>query len=165
MRITARGATAATAAALLLGVLAAPSLGRQAPLLALWIRWFYASACHQRPDRSFLLYGLPLAVCARCTGIYAGAIWGSLLRLRAQTVLLLCGVALAVNGVDVASEMTGLHGNLPWLRFALGMALGAGCGTLLAGKLQVPPLPLRVAQGPVGMTPKNRALRRNTNTV
>jgi uncharacterized membrane protein len=165
MRLTARGATGATAAALLLGVFAAPSLGRHAPLPALWIRWFYASACHQRPDRSFLLYGLPLAVCARCTGIYAGAIWGSLLRLRARVALNACAAALALNCIDVVSEMAGLHGNLPWLRLALGMALGAGCGALLASKLQVPPLPLRVAQGPVGMTPKNRALRRNTNTV
>jgi uncharacterized membrane protein len=29
--------------------------------------------CHQRPDRSFHLAALPLPVCARCAGIYAGA--------------------------------------------------------------------------------------------
>jgi hypothetical protein len=29
--------------------------------------------CHQRAERSFELFGEPLAVCARCTGIYAGA--------------------------------------------------------------------------------------------
>jgi hypothetical protein len=29
--------------------------------------------CHQRPERSFYLFGAPLAVCARCAGIYAGA--------------------------------------------------------------------------------------------
>jgi hypothetical protein len=29
--------------------------------------------CHQRPERSFHLAGIPLPVCARCVGIYAGA--------------------------------------------------------------------------------------------
>ncbi len=32
-----------------------------------------ARVCHQRPDRCFRLHGRPLAVCARCTGLYAGA--------------------------------------------------------------------------------------------
>jgi uncharacterized membrane protein len=29
--------------------------------------------CHQRPERSFHLWSVQLAVCARCTGIYVGA--------------------------------------------------------------------------------------------
>ena len=29
--------------------------------------------CHQRPERSFSVSSVPLPVCARCTGIYAGA--------------------------------------------------------------------------------------------
>lgn len=29
--------------------------------------------CHQRPERSFHLWAVPLPVCARCLGIYAGA--------------------------------------------------------------------------------------------
>lgn len=29
--------------------------------------------CHQRPERSFHLWGAQLAVCARCAGIYLGA--------------------------------------------------------------------------------------------
>jgi hypothetical protein len=31
------------------------------------------AVCHQLPDRSFFAWGRQLPVCARCTGIYAGA--------------------------------------------------------------------------------------------
>ncbi len=29
--------------------------------------------CHQRAERSFFIHGRQMAVCARCTGLYAGA--------------------------------------------------------------------------------------------
>ena len=35
--------------------------------------------CHQRAERSFHAWGAQLPVCARCIGIYAGALLGSLL--------------------------------------------------------------------------------------
>lgn len=38
----------------------------------------FAPTCHQIPSRSFLLWGFPLAVCARCFGIYAGFALGVL---------------------------------------------------------------------------------------
>jgi hypothetical protein len=37
-----------------------------------------ALVCHQRPERSFRVWGLQMPVCARCTGIYAGAAAGAL---------------------------------------------------------------------------------------
>jgi hypothetical protein len=49
-----------------------------------------AQVCHQRPDRSFHLHGRPLAVCGRCTGVYAsgavGLLAGSLRRRRRREV-------------------------------------------------------------------------------
>lgn len=32
--------------------------------------------CHQISERSFSLWGFPLAVCSRCTGIYCGFVFG-----------------------------------------------------------------------------------------
>lgn len=57
-----------------------------APLLAangheFWGRAIYkgfAPICHQQAERSFDLHDLPFAVCARCTGLYAGFALGVL---------------------------------------------------------------------------------------
>jgi hypothetical protein len=35
------------------------------------------AVCHQRADRSFHVWGVQMPVCARCTGIYAGAALGA----------------------------------------------------------------------------------------
>ena len=40
---------------------------------------FFGAVCHQMPERSFYLHGHPLAVCARCAGLYAGCAAGLLL--------------------------------------------------------------------------------------
>lgn len=65
----------AGAAGWLLLLLATPGL----PAAAGTIVYAFCSAiCHQLPARSFRLSGVPLPVCARCLGIYAGAAAGSL---------------------------------------------------------------------------------------
>ncbi|MBN1274424.1 MAG: DUF2085 domain-containing protein [Candidatus Aminicenantes bacterium] len=38
----------------------------------------FSSVCHQIPGRSFHIFGFPLAVCARCFGIYFGFFLGTL---------------------------------------------------------------------------------------
>ncbi len=40
---------------------------------------FFSPICHQMPSRSFFLLGHPLAVCARCLGIYFGFLAGTAL--------------------------------------------------------------------------------------
>ena len=39
----------------------------------------FSSLCHQRPERSFFMWGYPLAVCARCTFLYVGMLVGMIL--------------------------------------------------------------------------------------
>jgi uncharacterized membrane protein len=49
--------------------------------LFLWAQAVYqlfGAACHQIPERSFHFRGFPLAVCARCVGMYVGAAAGLL---------------------------------------------------------------------------------------
>jgi uncharacterized membrane protein len=112
------------------------------PLLTLAIRKFFSIVCHQDPARSFWIAGAPLAVCIRCLGIYLGAALGAASSsagilpagARASRPRFLAALALTgtLNALDVAAEWSNLHGNLPTLRFALGLALGAAIGALVA---------------------------------
>jgi Predicted membrane protein (DUF2085) len=65
-----RAHASASASALIAGVYAIGSL-----------------VCHQRPERSFHLGAAQLPVCARCTGIYFGAVVGAVFALRASASL------------------------------------------------------------------------------
>ena len=83
--------------------------------------------CHQRSDRSFRLWGVQMPVCARCAGLYLGAVVGALLagakrggsrRIAemASPVLRVMVLAAAVpTGVTWLGEAVG------WLPFAGGV--------------------------------------------
>ena len=51
----------------------------QTTLISGIIRFFFLQVCHQLPERSFFLWGEPLAVCSRCAGFYFGFFIGCLL--------------------------------------------------------------------------------------
>jgi uncharacterized membrane protein len=61
------------AAAILLAPLAIASGQGRLSLGAAGVYTAGARVCHQRPDRCFWIHGRPMPVCARCTGLYAGA--------------------------------------------------------------------------------------------
>jgi hypothetical protein len=88
------GAAALLAAALLEPVLARRGLHLEAALL----RSFFRGVCHQLPLRSFAVAGLPMAICARCAGIYAGASVGAWVRSRRGNAVRLLAPAAAING-------------------------------------------------------------------
>lgn len=92
----------------------------------------FALICHQRSERSFHWHGFPLAVCVRCTGIYAGALLGLLLYpvwhclsntfLPAKHYLLL---ALTLVALDWALGATGVFIHNTSTRMATGGLAGA----------------------------------------
>ncbi|HZE68123.1 MAG TPA: DUF2085 domain-containing protein [Pyrinomonadaceae bacterium] len=57
---------------LALVALAPVALANNHPSVAWTIYRGFSKVCHQLPERSFFIDGHPLAVCARCTGLYAG---------------------------------------------------------------------------------------------
>jgi uncharacterized membrane protein len=104
-------------------------------LFAAAIFWFFSPVCHQDPARSFWIFGAPIAICARCLGIYLGAAVGAWI--PAPRRVLLSGLALfaALNLADVLTEAAAWHGNWKLTRFALGLLLGGAASGLVAETL------------------------------
>jgi uncharacterized membrane protein len=68
---------------ILLSTVGAPLLARHGhPLLSAFLYLLFSPVCHQMPQRSFALQGMPWAVCHRCVGIYFGLFVASLLPSR-----------------------------------------------------------------------------------
>lgn len=114
---------------------AAPS-SWPAQLLAAAVYGFGSVICHQRADRSFHLFAEPLAVCARCTGLYAGAaltaLWflvGARHGVRASDLTPLARRVLAVAALPMAASLVYEWGtgDVPTnlARAATGIILGA----------------------------------------
>jgi uncharacterized membrane protein len=99
------------------------------------------AVCHQIPERSFVLAGRPLPLCARCTGTFLGASLGLILmlllgrrlasRMAPASVLFILVVFFGLWGFDgLNSYMTlfpgGPHLYEPqnWLRLTTGMLNG-----------------------------------------
>jgi len=122
--------------ALVLAAISVPYFFTHRSLLAaLALQHAFALVCHQQPERSFRLFGVPIAVCSRCLGTYLGAACGLLLRTSRKVAVRVCLAAAVLNLVDWLTEAAGLHGNWMVVRFVLGLALGAAGALLISSSL------------------------------
>ncbi|HVF86258.1 MAG TPA: DUF2085 domain-containing protein [Pyrinomonadaceae bacterium] len=92
----------------------------------------FHAVCHQMSERSFHVDGRALAVCARCTGIYAGFVFGALLyplvrslRRRETPARAWLFVAALPSGADFARGVLGVWENTHFSRSMTGALLGA----------------------------------------
>jgi len=120
----------------LAGTFLAPAL-HSAGMLGNALYLVYAPLCHQLTERSLSLGGEPLAVCARCSGLYLGGAAGLLFaglwalgRLQPRPRWL--WIALLLTAIDVLLPRIGLTG-LPELpRLVLAWPVGFLAGWFLA---------------------------------
>jgi uncharacterized membrane protein len=90
--------------------------------------------CHRDPARTPHPLGVPLAVCARCSGIYFGLGAGALLRrpqLTPRALRLWVALAATVMIADVLLETYALHGPWSLLRLTTGALMGYPVGVAL----------------------------------
>lgn len=102
-------------------------------ILSFAIEMGFSGICHQMPERSFCLWGHPLAVCARCMGIYAGFLFAVLLfpfiYSRLTTKMVLVGSFFpSFFEFSITHGMGWNSSNL--LRCLVGIPLGIGLGWL-----------------------------------
>jgi uncharacterized membrane protein len=93
--------------------------------------------CHQRPERSFHLFAAQLPVCARCTGIYAGAALGSLLAAVSAPV--------RIRAVQAPARLLLLAGGTPTLVTLVLEWSGAWLGSNVVRALAGLPIGIAVA--------------------
>ena len=88
--------------------------------------------CHQRPERSFVIFGHTLPVCARCTGLYLSALIGGLLalvlaprRIDRSEARWLFAIAALPTAVTWLAEVAGLAHPSNVVRSVAALSLGA----------------------------------------
>lgn len=98
-------------------------------------------ACHQMPERSFMIVGVALPVCARCIGIYLGSAAGLLtpilspkksMKLNSIKTFLLAFIPIGLDGIAQSSFAATESPNI--LRFATGLIFGFGVVVYLTHK-------------------------------
>lgn len=130
----------------LLLIAAAPLLAHAGHGLSAFVIYrSFAVLCHQIPARSFSLFGFPLAVCARCAGLYAGGFLGlclyPLVRSTGSTRFLhrrWLLLAILPTAVDFAGGGIGLFANTHASRAVTGAIAGlAATFYLVPGVMQM----------------------------
>lgn len=107
------------------------------------LMYLFAPTCHQIPERSPHLHGIPLAVCFRCYGVYWGMLFAALgfylayrmdhlLDRHARWVLAAGAIPAAV---DWTGGVVGLWESGTAVRFITGGLFGLACGYFLTRAL------------------------------
>ncbi|MEP7271037.1 MAG: DUF2085 domain-containing protein [Acidobacteriota bacterium] len=102
------------------------------PIVGAIVYQAFVPLCHQIPERSFHLGGLPLAVCARCAGVYGGFVlalliyplWRSLDNEQTPGRIWLL-IALLPMAIDALAGAAGLVETTFFSRTATGALAGA----------------------------------------
>jgi uncharacterized membrane protein len=151
-RTLAGGAVAWVAALLTAAFIASrPEIRTPAYLASASIYYAGSIVCHQRPERSFHLWGVQLSVCARCTGIYVGAALAACAALRhaagwkaapnraVRLLIAACLPSALTLGYELATGQ--IPGNLT--RAAAGLPLGAAAAWIVS-HVAAPRLPVGI---------------------
>jgi uncharacterized membrane protein len=109
----------------------APYLAKESSPFAGFIYALFSPTCHQIPSRCFFVFGHPLAVCARCLGIYAGFLAGTLIypflkgffSPSLPRIKYFISVSIPIL-LDTAANLFGIWKSTDWFRFLTGLIFG-----------------------------------------
>lgn len=117
-------------------ILGASALCAWAISLGASMRWrlLFRVMCHGRVERCLELFAVPMPICARCTGIYAGllagllACFGLLPLLSEKVTRMTAFAALIPLAIDGLTQAAGLRESTNALRIATGLIAGLAFG-------------------------------------
>lgn len=94
-----------------------------------YLKFIYSIVCHQQEARCIDFYGSHLLICARCTGIYTGALLSVLLFIFIKKIpvitLKTALYSVALIAVDVISYNAGLYNYSKTIAFITGLFPGS----------------------------------------
>jgi len=132
-----------------MAVVSAPlAIAFRPPVLSMCAAAVYAAGahvCHQRPDRCFWIHGRPMPVCARCSGLYAGAAVAAPLALVCASALsrrrgrLLAAIAALPTAITWGIEIAGLAHSSNIMRAAAALPLGFAAAWIVVTTWRDPP--------------------------
>ncbi len=102
-------------------------------------RLLFRFMCHGIPERCLLLFGVPMPICARCVGVYAGLLAGLWIAAaaiarrvsifpRERVMRIVAFVAITPLGIDGLTQLVGLRESTNPLRIATGIVAGFAFG-------------------------------------
>jgi uncharacterized membrane protein len=106
----------------------APYLKKNSSPLSGFLYVVFSPTCHQIPSRCFYAFGHPLAVCARCLGVYSGFLLGMVIfpltkgfsKISMPKVKTLIILSIPIL-IDVTGNLLGLWASSDWVRLATGI--------------------------------------------
>lgn len=104
-------------------------------------RLLFRLMCHGRPERSLELFGVPMPICARCTGIYLGLLAGLaafwLVRFVSEKAFRIASfIAVTPLAIDGLTQLTGLRESTNELRIATGVVAGFAFGLWILSAIE-----------------------------
>jgi len=125
----------AVIAAIPIAILSASTLCTLAIANGASMRWrlLFRIMCHGLRERCLEWFGVPMPICARCVGIYAGLLAGIALFLmlpvlREKTTRILAFIAVTPLAIDGLTQLAGLRESTNPLRLSTGIVAGLVLG-------------------------------------
>jgi len=113
------------------------------PALGTGIALFFSQLCHQNPNRSLVMAGATLPVCARCLALYVAGFVGIAAYpvigfgwRQCQQLTRFLMVSLGLIVLDVGLDFAGLWVNTFFSRSLTGALFGGACGLLVSYAIQ-----------------------------
>ena len=121
------------------GIVLAPWLSAHDSFLGGLLRLLYRPGCHQIAERCLDFGFGPLAVCARCAGLYLGGtlglLWTTVRNRSSRPRPLWLAVVAAPTVLDFAAGQLALPSLVNWARFWVALPLGLLAGLFIGDAL------------------------------